>query len=532
MSGFAAPSTQTTVEQSVATGDAALVEQAIQANHANSVVASLARAMIAGDAHATIVLALKCVKGATEAHAIQVALGCARILGGTFLSEGDIGGWSRQISWLRTIGFPALMKTAGKPVDLGGGLDDLKFAELMQLPRPEILVEHSDVVLPLEYVGETTMPIVEIEVDGQRVHALVDTGSANALILIGSRAKSLGIDRIAKNLALVGSDLINLNDASLRTNSLGMTSNVRVGPIEMKGLGVIIVDGLEGGRFEAVVGLPLLLKLKGFQFGPRSISLYGNSTPVCDIGYPFSIANAAGRRQIQFPAVIGGEERDVFFDTGSEGPIAIQGDLARRLDVGKTPLSPQTLTTVEGEYHLQAGFAKASLSLLGRQFEVATMRLVPDATQGIPVLVGARSLPEMSFRIDRASNSACLVSDAGLHERDPQSTLAGKPMAYFGYGSNQEADGPSRQLLRMKSMVITKVDPDSPAYKAGLKVGDRITEYGGIKVNGALADRIVAIHNALKVGDILKLKILGSKGVPRTVSITATGRPDSSHADK
>lgn len=419
-SALLAQATQATVEEAVATGNGQLVDQAILANHANPIVAHLAKAMVSGDAHATIVLALKCVKGATDANAIQVALSCARVLGGTFLSEGDIGGWSRQIEWLQTIGFPFLMKSSGKAIVLGGGLDNLNYAELTKLGRPAIQVNQSDVILRLQDVGENGAPIVEIEVNGRKVRALIDTGLSQSLVLSKSTATLLNIRHVATNILLVGSDLLDANDSRSQTDSLGVTTNVRVGPIEAKGLGAIIVEGMENRQYDAAVGLPLLLKLNGFEIGYESLYLYGDSSPICDTGHPFLVANSdAGRRRILFPAVIDGRALDVFFDTGSEGPIAIQGELASNLDHNRTPLVHQRLSTVEADYSMRSGFTKMSLSLLGRQFDNATIRLVPDATKSVPVLVGAKSLPDVSFRIIRSSMTACLVTNKRSHEQNP-----------------------------------------------------------------------------------------------------------------
>lgn len=96
---------------------------------------------------------------------------------------------------------------------------------------------------------------------------------------------------------------------------------------------------------------------------------------------------------------------------------------------------------------------------------------------------------------------------------------------YFGYRSTQKADGPSREQLRMSSMTIIQVDPGSPADRSHLNVGDSIVEYGGTVVEGALASKVIAIHDSLKPGDTLTIKIVDASGVERTVELVAQPMP-------
>jgi C-terminal processing protease CtpA/Prc len=77
----------------------------------------------------------------------------------------------------------------------------------------------------------------------------------------------------------------------------------------------------------------------------------------------------------------------------------------------------------------------------------------------------------------------------------------------------------------MSSMVINRIDEDTPASRARLKVGDQIVEYGGARIPGALADQVTAIHNALKPGDVLKLKVVDATGAERAVELVGLEQP-------
>lgn len=67
------------------------------------------------------------------------------------------------------------------------------------------------------------------------------------------------------------------------------------------------------------------------------------------------------------------------------------------------------------------------------------------------------------------------------------------------------------KLSRTEGVIVNDVEKGSPAYKAGLKVGDVILEVNGEKV--ADQEAIVGLVNSAKSGDVLHLKVLREKNV-------------------
>ena len=67
------------------------------------------------------------------------------------------------------------------------------------------------------------------------------------------------------------------------------------------------------------------------------------------------------------------------------------------------------------------------------------------------------------------------------------------------------------KLSRAEGVIVNDVEKGSPAYKAGLKVGDVILEVNGEKV--ADQEAIVGLVNSAKSGDVLHLKVLRDKNV-------------------
>jgi len=61
-------------------------------------------------------------------------------------------------------------------------------------------------------------------------------------------------------------------------------------------------------------------------------------------------------------------------------------------------------------------------------------------------------------------------------------------------------------LKKAEGVIVTEIERNSPADKAGLKVGDVITEINGEKVSSE--ENVVAMFQSSKTGDVMKLKVL------------------------
>lgn len=75
----------------------------------------------------------------------------------------------------------------------------------------------------------------------------------------------------------------------------------------------------------------------------------------------------------------------------------------------------------------------------------------------------------------------------------------------------------------VKGAVIASVTPGAPAAKAGLMRGDVVVAFNGQKIEGS-ADLTRRVGQT-QVGEVVRLDIVGAKGVRRTVPVTITARP-------
>ncbi len=97
--------------------------------------------------------------------------------------------------------------------------------------------------------------------------------------------------------------------------------------------------------------------------------------------------------------------------------------------------------------------------------------------------------------------------------------LAGAGTSFLGVGV-AEVDSERAQKLNLKEergVEITRVEPDSPAEKAGLKVGDAVLEYQGQRVEGT--EQFVRLVRETPPGRAAKLTI-SRNGQVQTIPVT------------
>jgi serine protease Do len=100
----------------------------------------------------------------------------------------------------------------------------------------------------------------------------------------------------------------------------------------------------------------------------------------------------------------------------------------------------------------------------------------------------------------------------------------GGPTSYLGIGVKEILAERSRELkLKEEAGVeVTRVDPGSPAEKAGLKSGDAVLEYQGHRVEGA--EQFVRFVRETPVGRQVRMKVVRN-GSNQIVTATIGSRP-------
>lgn len=110
-------------------------------------------------------------------------------------------------------------------------------------------------------------------------------------------------------------------------------------------------------------------------------------------------------------------------------------------------------------------------------------------------------------------------------------TLAGLPWTvsadergWIGFALQVDGDGPDTDPV-LKSVVVTKVQPASPAAAAGVREGDRLVEVEGRAVQGARARELEPLMRR-QPGEALRLRVERDGEGTRELTIVAGRRPE------
>jgi serine protease Do len=121
-----------------------------------------------------------------------------------------------------------------------------------------------------------------------------------------------------------------------------------------------------------------------------------------------------------------------------------------------------------------------------------------------------------------------VCSTAGLGICQPSSSTLGVVLpgagSFLGVGI-QEIDGIRAKALKLpeeSGVEVTRIAPDSPAEKAGIKTGDVIMQYNGERVEGM--DQFSRIVRETPAGRDVKIGIIRN-GAPQTITARIVARP-------
>ena len=102
---------------------------------------------------------------------------------------------------------------------------------------------------------------------------------------------------------------------------------------------------------------------------------------------------------------------------------------------------------------------------------------------------------------------ACLTANLGISQNVPPA-----PGGFLGVGLQEVGNG----------VEVTRIAPDSPAEKAGIKTGDVVTQYNGQRVDGM--DQFSRMVNDTPPGRDVKIGIVRN-GAPQTITAKLAPRP-------
>lgn len=97
---------------------------------------------------------------------------------------------------------------------------------------------------------------------------------------------------------------------------------------------------------------------------------------------------------------------------------------------------------------------------------------------------------------------------------------------WWGLALNVEAESLLTFHPKVSQVKVVKVEPGSPAEKAGLQAGDLIVEVDGLQVAGAQGDALRAKMRKAP-GESVRMKVKRGESAPIEVTLTAARKPAS-----
>jgi len=120
---------------------------------------------------------------------------------------------------------------------------------------------------------------------------------------------------------------------------------------------------------------------------------------------------------------------------------------------------------------------------------------------------------------------ACMTAGLGMGQTFPSvSPVAAGSGSFLGVGL-QEIDSQRAKELKLPEeagVEVTRIAPDSPAEKAGIKTGDVVTQYNGQRVEGM--DQLSRMVRETPAGREVKIGIVRN-GAPQTITAKIVARP-------
>ena len=119
---------------------------------------------------------------------------------------------------------------------------------------------------------------------------------------------------------------------------------------------------------------------------------------------------------------------------------------------------------------------------------------------------------------------ACMTAGVGIAQLPPVSRVVVPASGSFLGVAIQEIDGDRAKELKLPEeggLEVTRVAPDSPAEKAGIKTGDVVTQYNGQRVDGM--DQFSRMVRETPAGRDVKIGIVRN-GAPQTITARIVAR--------
>ena len=410
----AAQAAQTGVplDQALAQGNPSLVAAALQAMPHDATTAAMVRSQLSYDLPTVMASALRCRDLAMAHNSPAAAASCGKVAYRAALVLGDAKATFAAIAWMKNKGYPAV----GRPPLLGNAFDGVDLEGLARsLPESTTDLAKTGGAMPYENEAFVTgdqgaaarqtgadikvAPTVAVTINGKPSAALVDTGSAYAVMMDRTHADALDVKTLVTGLPPMPTMGAPPVGDSL---TIGRLDTLVIGPLTLRNLLVLVVPSGNQLTDRVIVGLPVLARLRKFEFRKSSL-VVNERLPPCREPLPLTYASTWD------------EDGKVVFDVTADGRVVkanIDTGLASLLAAGKPLIPPNdgTHAAAPGRRYLKLSVGSANLS-------DDSALLEPDMS--FPAaFIGAPVIATFDVRLDFTDSKFCLSRRAvgGSHD--------------------------------------------------------------------------------------------------------------------
>jgi len=354
---------------------------------ANPVLRELLTSLMKGDSESTFNAAEECVARATAERASGFAFFCNQIAGSQYRSRGDLQKWAQMMILAKRMPF-----AAGKTI--GGGFDGLDYQILGLLPSPSWSFKGLGAD-GLVVKSTARQPVVEIEVAGAKLQAVIDTGSNVAVILKRSAADKLGLLPVVQGVYLLPES----GGAENQTDQM-LIADVKIKSVLAKSIGVVSTSKIDHLQFDAIIGLPFLEQIDRVTFvGDGPVASRGECKPQRML----RSTEQTGMQRLMLPVTLKGGSDYAFLDTGMNVPFTVHAPSS-----SGRPSAGRAVLTALGEMTAYSRDVEEELTVLGVHMgpAVGQHRYAPELA--FPTMIGMGAFEGRSVTLDFSKGLACV----------------------------------------------------------------------------------------------------------------------------
>jgi len=353
----------------------------------NSTLRKLLTSLIGGDSKGALEAGNDCVTRATKVGSMQFAALCSKIVAGLHRAHGNIPAWANVMLQARAL------SPEGRVV-FGSGYDVQDYNLLASLPAPIWSVPDLGTDgLVVDVVGG--LPIIEIEINGKRIRALIDTGTDVALIVKKGVAEEIGAMPVVREV-----DVFQEGEVDGKRENDIFLADVKIGPVLVKNIGTVSSHTFNAPGYDAFIGLPFLERLGKVTFTEDRASVPKDE---CKPQRMLRSTGRTGLQRLMLPIELGGSSRVAMFDTGMRAAFAIQAQAP------KDKMPPERLVqTSIGDRAVYADDLDQELTVLGVPIGSISVRRQYSPVLPMPMLLGMGALNGRSTTMDFSKGQACM----------------------------------------------------------------------------------------------------------------------------